>query len=88
MATGKQLSFGIKTAPQHTTYEDMRRIWLEADAEPLIDHAWLCWLHGTSVRKRAVCISTIFLSPHFAFVKYIELRGTSRTALPVLSEQA
>jgi F420-dependent oxidoreductase-like protein len=41
MATGKQLSFGIKTAPQHTTYEDMRRIWLEADAEPLIDHAWL-----------------------------------------------
>jgi F420-dependent oxidoreductase-like protein len=41
MATGKSLSFGIKTAPQHTTYEDMRRIWLEADAEPLIDHAWL-----------------------------------------------
>jgi F420-dependent oxidoreductase-like protein len=41
MTIGKQLSFGIKTAPQHTTYEDMRRIWLEADAEPLIDHAWL-----------------------------------------------
>lgn len=35
------LSFGIKTAPQSTTYQDMLRVWQEADAEPLIEHAWL-----------------------------------------------
>lgn len=36
-----QLSFGIKTAPQSTTYESMKRVWLEADAIPSIEHAWL-----------------------------------------------
>ena len=36
-----RLSFGIKTAPQSTTYEDMKRVWLEADSLPSIDHAWL-----------------------------------------------
>jgi F420-dependent oxidoreductase-like protein len=35
------LSFGIKTAPQHTTYEDMLRVWEEADGIPVIEHAWL-----------------------------------------------
>jgi F420-dependent oxidoreductase-like protein len=35
------LSFGIKTAPQSTTYSSMLRVWQEADAEPLIEHAWL-----------------------------------------------
>ncbi len=35
------LSFGIKTAPQSTTYEAMQQVWLEADAHPLIEHAWL-----------------------------------------------
>lgn len=35
------LSFGIKTAPQHTTYEDMLRVWQEAEAIPVIEHAWL-----------------------------------------------
>jgi F420-dependent oxidoreductase-like protein len=35
------LSFGIKTAPQHTTYEDMLAIWQEADTEPALEHAWL-----------------------------------------------
>lgn len=34
-------SFGIKTAPQHTTYEDMLEVWREADGIPSIDHAWL-----------------------------------------------
>lgn len=34
-------SFGIKTAPQHTTYEDMLEVWREADAIPSIEHAWL-----------------------------------------------
>lgn len=36
-----KLSFGIKTAPMSTTYEDMKRIWLEADSIPSIEHAWL-----------------------------------------------
>jgi F420-dependent oxidoreductase-like protein len=41
MATGKSLRFGIKTAPQYTTYEDMLRVWQEADEIPAIEHAWL-----------------------------------------------
>lgn len=36
-----QLSFGVKTAPQSTTYEAMKRVWLEADTIPSIEHAWL-----------------------------------------------
>ncbi len=40
MTTKKRLSFGIKTAPQFTTYEDMLRVWLEADSIPSIEHAW------------------------------------------------
>lgn len=35
------LSFGIKTAPQHVTYEDMLRVWREAEGIPEIEHAWL-----------------------------------------------
>lgn len=41
MATRKGLRFGIKTAPQNTTYEDMLRVWQEADEIPVIEHAWL-----------------------------------------------
>ena len=37
----KPLRFGIKTAPQHTTYEDMLAVWQEADEIPAIEHAWL-----------------------------------------------
>ncbi len=37
----KHLRFGIKTAPQNTTYEDMLRVWQEADEIPVIEHAWL-----------------------------------------------
>jgi F420-dependent oxidoreductase-like protein len=36
-----KLSFGIKTAPQSTTYMDMERVWLEADTVPSLEHAWL-----------------------------------------------
>ncbi|MBA3943276.1 MAG: LLM class F420-dependent oxidoreductase [Herpetosiphonaceae bacterium] len=36
-----KLRFGIKTAPQHTTYEAMLAVWKEADATPAIEHAWL-----------------------------------------------
>ena len=35
------LQFGIKTAPQHTTYEAMLAVWQEADATPAFEHAWL-----------------------------------------------
>lgn len=35
------LSFGIKTSPQHTTYDAMLKVWREADEIPSIEHAWL-----------------------------------------------
>jgi F420-dependent oxidoreductase-like protein len=35
------ITFGIKTAPQHTTYEAIRRVWQQVDANPAFDHAWL-----------------------------------------------
>ncbi len=34
------LHFGIKTAQQNTTYEDILRVWTEADSIPSIEHAW------------------------------------------------
>ena len=34
-------SFGIKTSPQHTTYDAIRTVWLEAEDIPMIEHAWL-----------------------------------------------
>ena len=36
-----KLRWGIKTAPQHTTYEAMLRVWREADEHPAFEHAWL-----------------------------------------------
>jgi len=36
-----RLSFGIKTACQHTTYDAMLDVWREADSIPVIEHAWL-----------------------------------------------
>lgn len=36
-----RLSFGVKTAPQHTTYEAMLAVWQAADANPVFEHAWL-----------------------------------------------
>lgn len=41
MTNTTNLRFGIKTAPQFTTYEQMLRVWLEADTVPIIEHAWL-----------------------------------------------
>jgi hypothetical protein len=38
------LSFGIKTSPMSTSYEDVLRVWQEADGITAIDHAWL-WDH-------------------------------------------
>lgn len=34
-------SFGIATAPQQVEYQDVLRVWREADAIPQIEHAWL-----------------------------------------------
>jgi alkanesulfonate monooxygenase SsuD/methylene tetrahydromethanopterin reductase-like flavin-dependent oxidoreductase (luciferase family) len=33
--------FGIATAPQQVDYEDILRVWREADTIPQIEHAWL-----------------------------------------------
>src|SRR5579864_3937928 len=33
--------FGIATAPQQVSYDDIRRVWREADTIPQIEHAWL-----------------------------------------------
>jgi F420-dependent oxidoreductase-like protein len=41
MTGSKKLSFGIKTSQQYTTYEDIVRIWHQADATPIFEHAWL-----------------------------------------------
>src|SRR5690348_8009262 len=35
-----KLRFGIKTAQQFTTYDDMLRVWQEADGISSIEHAW------------------------------------------------
>jgi alkanesulfonate monooxygenase SsuD/methylene tetrahydromethanopterin reductase-like flavin-dependent oxidoreductase (luciferase family) len=34
-------SFGITTAPMQVGYDDILRVWREADAVPEIEHAWL-----------------------------------------------
>jgi alkanesulfonate monooxygenase SsuD/methylene tetrahydromethanopterin reductase-like flavin-dependent oxidoreductase (luciferase family) len=33
--------FGIATAPQQVSYDDLLRVWREADTIPKIEHAWL-----------------------------------------------
>jgi alkanesulfonate monooxygenase SsuD/methylene tetrahydromethanopterin reductase-like flavin-dependent oxidoreductase (luciferase family) len=38
---GASPSFGIKTTPADVAYEEIRRVWLEADEVPEIEHAWL-----------------------------------------------
>ena len=35
------VSIGIATAPQQVTYQDVQRVWREADAIGEIEHAWL-----------------------------------------------
>ncbi|MFF4211755.1 LLM class flavin-dependent oxidoreductase [Streptomyces sp. NPDC001796] len=39
-----EVCFGIKTAPMHVSYEEIGRVWREADAVPEIQDAWL-WDH-------------------------------------------
>ena len=44
-----QLTFGIKTSQANTTYAEIVRIWREADAVPVFQHAWL-WDHLVPLR--------------------------------------
>jgi alkanesulfonate monooxygenase SsuD/methylene tetrahydromethanopterin reductase-like flavin-dependent oxidoreductase (luciferase family) len=41
MAPTARPSFGMATAPQQVTYDDILKVWREADAIPEIEHAWL-----------------------------------------------
>ncbi|MFF2996346.1 LLM class flavin-dependent oxidoreductase [Streptomyces sp. NPDC057950] len=45
----QRVRFGIKTTPMHVSYEDIRRVWREADALPEIEDAWL-WDHLLPLR--------------------------------------
>src|ERR1700730_3627663 len=36
-----RLSFGIKTSQANLTYAEIVKTWLEAEAVPLFEHAWL-----------------------------------------------
>jgi alkanesulfonate monooxygenase SsuD/methylene tetrahydromethanopterin reductase-like flavin-dependent oxidoreductase (luciferase family) len=44
-----QLSFGIKTSQMGLTYQDILRVWQDADQVPLFGHAWL-WDHMVPLR--------------------------------------
>jgi alkanesulfonate monooxygenase SsuD/methylene tetrahydromethanopterin reductase-like flavin-dependent oxidoreductase (luciferase family) len=41
MSPAPTASFGIVTAPMQVSYQDIVRVWLEADAIDEIEHAWL-----------------------------------------------
>jgi alkanesulfonate monooxygenase SsuD/methylene tetrahydromethanopterin reductase-like flavin-dependent oxidoreductase (luciferase family) len=43
------LSFGIKTTQMGVTYEQILRVWREADELPVFEHAWL-WDHMVPLR--------------------------------------
>jgi alkanesulfonate monooxygenase SsuD/methylene tetrahydromethanopterin reductase-like flavin-dependent oxidoreductase (luciferase family) len=41
MSQASKARFGIMTLPSQVDYDDILRIWREADAVPQIEHAWL-----------------------------------------------
>jgi len=41
MTQGSHVKFGIMTAQQQVGYDDISRVWREADAIPQLEHAWL-----------------------------------------------
>jgi alkanesulfonate monooxygenase SsuD/methylene tetrahydromethanopterin reductase-like flavin-dependent oxidoreductase (luciferase family) len=43
------VSFGIKTSQMGVTYEQILRVWREADELPVLEHAWL-WDHMVPLR--------------------------------------
>jgi alkanesulfonate monooxygenase SsuD/methylene tetrahydromethanopterin reductase-like flavin-dependent oxidoreductase (luciferase family) len=48
-ADGSRVSFGIKTSQSGISYAEILKIWREADAVPMIEHAWL-WDHLVPLR--------------------------------------
>jgi alkanesulfonate monooxygenase SsuD/methylene tetrahydromethanopterin reductase-like flavin-dependent oxidoreductase (luciferase family) len=48
-ADGSRVSFGIKTSQSSISYAEVLKIWREADAVPVIEHAWL-WDHLVPLR--------------------------------------
>ena len=48
-ADGSRVSFGIKTSQSNISYAEILKIWREADAVPVIEHAWL-WDHLVPLR--------------------------------------
>jgi alkanesulfonate monooxygenase SsuD/methylene tetrahydromethanopterin reductase-like flavin-dependent oxidoreductase (luciferase family) len=46
---GSRVSFGIKTSQSNISYAEILQIWREADAVPVIEHAWL-WDHLVPLR--------------------------------------
>ena len=48
-APDQRLSFGIKTSQMGLGYEEIQRIWREADQIPVFGHAWL-WDHMVPLR--------------------------------------
>ena len=36
-----KMRWGVKTSPQHTTYDAMLKVWQEADRNAAFEHAWL-----------------------------------------------
>ncbi len=52
MTTRDSVTFGIKTSQSNVTYDQILSVWLEADEEPLFEHAWL-WDHFIPLRGPA-----------------------------------
>jgi alkanesulfonate monooxygenase SsuD/methylene tetrahydromethanopterin reductase-like flavin-dependent oxidoreductase (luciferase family) len=52
MTTSNRVTFGVKTSQSNVTYDQIRNVWLEADQEPLFEHAWL-WDHFIPLRGPA-----------------------------------
>jgi alkanesulfonate monooxygenase SsuD/methylene tetrahydromethanopterin reductase-like flavin-dependent oxidoreductase (luciferase family) len=48
-ARDRPLSFGIKTSQMGATYEQILKVWREADQIPVFEHAWL-WDHMVPLR--------------------------------------
>jgi hypothetical protein len=48
-ADGNRVRFGIKTSQSGLSYDEIQRIWREADAIPVFEDAWL-WDHLVPLR--------------------------------------
>ena len=48
-AHDQRISFGVKTSQMGLAYEEIQRVWREADQIPVFEHAWL-WDHMVPLR--------------------------------------